>query len=84
MAWRHPGTDLPIVLIKLVEVFVQSGGIIIHYNTLVYINRNEVELRLGTNTAIHPRSITLTVSQIDIKYTYGNPHPSWALWCQSP
>ena len=40
----------------------RKAGITVHHNTSVYINRNEVELSLGTNIEVYPRSIRLTYS----------------------
>jgi hypothetical protein len=37
-------------------------GIMVHLNTLVYIKRNEVELRLGTNITVYARDIYLIYS----------------------
>jgi hypothetical protein len=56
-----------------------EAGIVVHRNTSVYININQVELRLGTNIEVHSRGITLTLSQIELDYTLSHPHPSRAL-----
>jgi hypothetical protein len=37
-------------------------GIVVHRNTSVYININQVELRLGTNVEVYSGNITLTYS----------------------
>jgi len=76
MALRHSETGLPIVWARLSEVLAPACGMNIYRCTSVYINRNEVEPRLGTNIAVYARSITLTFSQIELQYTWGNPHQS--------
>ena len=54
MSWK--GT------ISFAHVFVINDGIIVYLCTTVYINGNEVELRLGTNVAIYSGSIVLMYS----------------------
>jgi hypothetical protein len=49
------------------------AGITVHRYTSVYMSRNEVELRLGTNIAIYPRYIPLTYSQITLSSTCRHP-----------
>jgi hypothetical protein len=44
------------------RVVGSAAGIIVHLDTSVYINRNEVEPRLGTNIEVYARSIALTYS----------------------
>jgi hypothetical protein len=39
-----------------------EAGITVHRNTTVYININQVELRLGMNIEVYSGSITLTYS----------------------
>jgi hypothetical protein len=63
---------------KLIPRPRSRAGITVHCYTSVYINENVVERRLGTNVEVYARSITLTLSQIDLLYTCSNPHPSQA------
>jgi hypothetical protein len=51
------------------------SGIKIHHNTSVYINRNEVELRLGMNMEVHEAVILLTISQTTLENITRHPHP---------
>jgi hypothetical protein len=52
----------------------------VNRNTSLYIIRNVVTPRLGTNSYVYRRYITLTYSQYDIEYTCVHPHPSQACW----
>jgi hypothetical protein len=44
------------------RVFAQSPQIIVHHSTSKYIERNEVEQRLGTNIEVFAGNNTLTLS----------------------
>ena len=52
-----------------------EAGIVIHRNTSVYININQVVLRLGMNIEVHKSVILLTISQITLDYISRHPHP---------
>ena len=65
------------------QVLASSAGMNIYLNTSVYMNRNEVECRLGTYTEVLVVGITLTYSQNAIEYTLVHPHPSQASRCRS-
>ena len=56
--------------------FIVDAGIKIPLCTSVYIWKNDVELRLGTNITVYSRSISLTYSQSERISTCGHPHPS--------
>jgi hypothetical protein len=64
---------------KLCRGVCSMAIIIVHRNTSLYINKNEVKLRLGTNMQVYSRNITLTYSQVTLSYTCSHPHPSPAL-----
>jgi hypothetical protein len=48
----------------------------VNRNAPLYINRNEVQRRLGTNMHVHRYVILLTISQITLRYISRHPHPS--------
>jgi hypothetical protein len=52
------------------------SGINVHHCTSIYISRNEVERRLGTNAVVQIASILLTFSQFTLLYIVRHPHPS--------
>ena len=54
---RRVGSEQP-----LLQGHRPEAGIIVYLNTSVYINRNEVERRLGTYIEVYPRYILLTYS----------------------
>ena len=62
MAGRNSEPDLPIVVHGLPKSSKAGFGMIIHRCTSVYIELNEVELRLGTNVQVHEANILLTTS----------------------
>jgi NADH:ubiquinone oxidoreductase subunit 5 (subunit L)/multisubunit Na+/H+ antiporter MnhA subunit len=64
--------------INSAQIFVTAVGMNIHLYTSIYMNRNEVEHRLGTYAVVLVVSITLTYSQNDLEYTCVHPHPSQA------
>lgn len=47
----------------------------VHLITSIYINRYEVDVRLGRNVKAHARSIILMYSQYASNYIYGYPNP---------
>jgi predicted DNA-binding transcriptional regulator AlpA len=49
--------------------------------TSLYTRRNEVKHRLGMVVEVHARSMILTLSQIDVGYTWVHSHPSGARSC---
>jgi hypothetical protein len=51
-------------------------GIIVHQFTSIYIKKNEVEPRLGTNVEVHSSYILLTYSQNTLTSTCSHPDAS--------
>jgi hypothetical protein len=56
------------------HVLLLDRGIIVHHNTSVYNNRNQVELRLGTIIEVHEPVILLTISQTTLNYIIRHSH----------
>jgi hypothetical protein len=63
-------------IISFAQVLIVNAGIIVHRCTSVYINRNEVELRLGTNIEVHSSYILLTYSKNTLCSTCSHPDAS--------
>src|ERR1700730_7113739 len=68
---------------KLLSRLRLGARINVHRYTSIYIKRNEVEQRLGTNITVYSRYIYLTCSQIAPTSTCGYPRPFWETWSRS-